>query len=377
MRNIDINDFLQPIPSNESEKNIGECGKYLKYDYVYDQIKELRREDDPRLSQGVWLIEPKKAAWNDVEKVCEFTLKNKTKDLQIAVWWLEAETAMYGFSGLNQGIMLLHALCEKYWDNIWPAIDSNGDITARMAPFYFFAEKISDKILMIPLTYPQDGISEVFSLSDWVTARHNLRVKNSSGITLKDFQKSIATTPIDFLAEIDNGVNNVMENLKKLEGFLNEHCEKDAPSFRVICEHVNDIKQVNTKNLVERKKQVDEEVSKRKAQLAAELAAENNADEEETIQEEVNDNNATPTIEQAYNALDEIAAFLEKEQPQSPSSALIKIASAIGKKTFRELLEVNTQNGATLMGTISELYRILKKDSKDISNQETQQKENA
>lgn len=377
MRNIDINDFLQPIPNNENEKDVGECGKYLKYDYIYDQIKELRREDDPRLSQGVWLIEPKKADWNNVEKVCESTLKNKTKDLQIAAWWLEAETAMYGLAGLNQGIMLLHALCEKYWDNIWPAIDSNGDVTARMAPFYFFAEKVSDKILLIPLTFPQDGISEVFSLSDLVTARHNLRIKNSSGITLRDFQKSVATTPVDFLAEIDVEVNNALENLKKLEDFLNEHCEKDAPSFRVIYEHINDIKQVNTKNLAERKKQVEEEANKRKEQLAAELAAGNDTEEENTIKEEANDNNAAPTIEQAYNALDEIAAFLEKEQPQSPSSALIKIASAIGKKTFQELLEVNTQHGATLMGTISELYRILKKDSKNVANQETQQKENA
>lgn len=374
MQNLNIEDFLQPILSNENEKDFGECGKYLKYDYVYDQIKELRREDDPRLSQGVWLIEPKKAAWSDVEKICESILKNKTKDLQIAVWWLEAETAMYGFSGLNQGIVLLYSLCEKYWDKIWPAIDPNGDVSARMAPFYFFAEKVSDKILMIPLTSPQDGISEVFSLSDWVTARHNLRVKNSSGITLKDFQKSIATTPIDFLIEIDNGVNNVLRNLKKLEDFLNEQCEKEAPSFRIIYDNINDIKQVNTKNIVERKKQVDEEENKRKAQLAAKIDSEDDIEEEDTITEKANDNNATPTIEQAYNALDEIATFLEKEQPQSPSSALIKIASAIGKKTFQELLEVNTQNGATLMGTISELYRILKKDSKNVSNQESQQK---
>ena len=134
-----VEELLQPIPSISDEKSASNCGKYLKYDYIYDQIKEFRREDDPRLTQGVWLIEPKKASWNDVRKVCETALKTQTKDLQIAVWWMEAMISMYGFSGLNQGIELLYGLCDRYWNNIWPAIDiQNNDLTARMAPFYFF-----------------------------------------------------------------------------------------------------------------------------------------------------------------------------------------------------------------------------------------------
>ena len=44
---MNIADFLNPISDAEP------CGKYLCYDHVYDQIKELRREDDPQLSQGI------------------------------------------------------------------------------------------------------------------------------------------------------------------------------------------------------------------------------------------------------------------------------------------------------------------------------------
>ncbi|MBR1735009.1 MAG: type VI secretion system protein TssA [Alphaproteobacteria bacterium] len=377
MPNMNIEEFLLPIVNTDSSDG-NNCGKYLKYDYIYDQIKEMRREDDPRLTQGVWLIEPKKAAWNDVRKACESALKSQTKDLQIAVWWLEAMIALKGFSGLNQGIELLYGLCDRYWENVWPIIEvKNGDASARMAPFYFFTEKVSDRILMIPLTFPSDITSNSFSLSDWITARHNLHIKNSSGYTIKDFQKSVTTTSLEFLQEIDDNIKNSEENLKKLEALLNDHCKNDVPSFRVLYEYFGEIKQINTKNLEDRKKIWNAENAKRQAKLledAQKAKIEKNLETEvlrDSLTEENNkkeekpeDAKPTPTIENAYSALNEIATFLEEKQPQSPSSMLIKIASSIGKKTFKELMEINMKNGATLMGTISELYHIIKQDSK-------------
>ena len=44
---MDIESLLNPI----SEKDV--CGENLCYDNVYDELKELRREDDLRLSQGI------------------------------------------------------------------------------------------------------------------------------------------------------------------------------------------------------------------------------------------------------------------------------------------------------------------------------------
>lgn len=422
MKNLIIDEFLQPIsaetvargsssisslPSSENSLSSSaypaptsrECGIYLKYDYTYDQLRELRREDDPQLTQGVWLIEPKKAAWNDVEKLCESLLKNTTKDLQIAMWLLEAKTVMYGLPGLNQGLQLVHALCERFWEEIWPDIGSGGNMTARVSPFYFFAEKVADRILGIPMTAPQDGISEALCLSDWVTARHNLRMKNPEGITLDDFQKSIGSTATAFMADIDGSVRNSLENLAKLETFLNSKCEHDAPSFRNVYDNLNEIKQVNGKYFEERRKADAEAEAKRKAKIEAEEAERKalEAAAEASISGATaaggaggegdsaakgdgagggggtgagNGNGSgggaasggeqAPTIEEAYRALNDIAAFLEQQQPQSPSSILIRIAGSIGKKTFKELMNIETNNGITLLKTIAELYRILR-----------------
>ena len=65
------------------------------------------------------------------------------------------------------------------------------------------------------------------------------------------------------------------------------------------------------------------------------------------------------TSAEVYETLEQIADLLEKEQPQSPASTLIKIASAIGNKTFKELLEINMENGTSVMRIISELHELL------------------
>lgn len=357
---IDISDLLIPIEKN-SEKGINSvCGKYLKYDHIYDQIKEFRREDDSRLSQGIWQIEPKKASWNDVIKTCSHALKTETKDLQIAVWLAEALAATEGFCGLNMGVLLLTELCEKFWDDVYPLIDwENRDVSARIAPFFFFSEKIQERILQIPLTLPTDGVSNAFALSDWIMTRHNMKVKNSTGISLKELKKSVMSTSVEFLEQIETDVNILATNIKKLDVLLEKLCTDESPSFRKIYDLLNDILHINAKNISDSKGQPKNE--KKESVVDTQQNLNDLDDSKDPINSPQHEEKLSgATIDQAYEALNEITVFLEKQQPQSPVSILLKIANAIGKKTFQELLEINMQNGNSVMSTISELYKVLK-----------------
>jgi type VI secretion system protein ImpA len=360
---IKIDELLLPISENS------ECGENLKYDYVYDQIKELRREDDPRLSQGIWQMELKKADWIGVDRICVNLLKTKTKDLQIAIWLLESWTVMKKFHGFNHGISLLLALMEKFWDDIYPTIDwENHSYIPRLAPFYFLAEKLLEKIILIPIIESQDASSD-YTLSDWITARHNLKIKNSRGLSLREIRKSVLATPLEFFQNLMNEITEALDNLKKLNDFIVERCGNDnSPSFRGIIECMEDIKRTTAKNIEEKEKQMatqkqkDQPISSEKTENEAVKGAEN-----EKVNEKVNESENSssseesqePTLENAYAALAEIAVFLEKHQPQSPASTLVRIASALGKKNFRELLEVNMKSGTSVINTISELYRVL------------------
>ena len=346
---IDIESLLNPI---SAESN---CGEYLCYDHIYDELKELRREDDIRLSQGVWQTEPKRANWPKLNKVgCEL-LRTRTKDLQIAMWLTEAWVVERQFEGFIDGLKLVKGLSEKFWDEIYPAIDwENRSYDYRLAPFFFLADKISERIVLIPLTSTEDAL--IYSLSDWMDARRNLQIKNGDGISLQDISKQVSITSLDTFKGIADQVDKSIKLLGELKTFLDEKCPQESPSFRQLLDYLEDIKRITAKN-IELKEQQHARLAQ-KEQIEKVQNVRPVAGEEMVLEDDSEPQDKEPTISQAYDAMAEIAEFLEKKQPQSPSSTLLKVASKIGKKSFQELLELNMQSGVSVLNTISELYRI-------------------
>ncbi len=356
---MDIESLLNPI---SAESN---CGEYLCYDHIYDELKELRREDDLRLSQGIWQTEPKRANWPQLNKLgCEL-LRTKTKDLQIAMWLMEAWIVERQFAGFIDGLKLVKGLSEKFWDEIYPAIDwENRTYDYRLAPFFFLSDKIPERIVLIPLTSTEDAL--IYSLSDWMNARRNLQIKNADGISLQAISKQVAVTTLETFKGIASQVDESIKLLRELKSFLDEKCSQESPSFRQLLDYLEDIKRTTAKN-IELKEKQQAQIA-RKEQVAKKQNAQPNADAEMTLEEDSDVQQKEPTINQAYDAMAEIADFLEKKQPQSPASTLLRVASRIGKKSFQELLELNMQSGVSVLNTISELYRIFYKKDPKIQN---------
>jgi type VI secretion system protein ImpA len=76
-------DLLNPIAGENPS------GASLRYDPLFDKIKEARREDDDA-PQGEWAHERKAADWKQVIKLAGEALATKSKDLQLAAWLTEA-----------------------------------------------------------------------------------------------------------------------------------------------------------------------------------------------------------------------------------------------------------------------------------------------
>ena len=74
---IQLDEFLQPIAEASPS------GVDLRYDPVYDNIKEARRQDDD-LNQGAWQTERKLADYPKVINLAGTALKKKSKDLHLA-----------------------------------------------------------------------------------------------------------------------------------------------------------------------------------------------------------------------------------------------------------------------------------------------------
>src|SRR5438270_2863727 len=138
------NDLLNPI----SEGN--PSGENLRYAPAYDKIKEARREDDDA-PQGEWRRERKLADWPTVIKLSTEALSKKSKDLQLAAWLTEALIKRNGMAGLLDGLQVLGALIETFWDNLYPELE-DGDAEFRAAPVGWVAEKLDITVKNTPLT---------------------------------------------------------------------------------------------------------------------------------------------------------------------------------------------------------------------------------
>jgi type VI secretion system protein ImpA len=156
----DLEPLLRPISPQAPS------GRSLRYEPLYDQIREARREDDPTLPQGVWQVSLKRANWAQVSELCQRALSRETKDLQIAVWLTEAWLVQQGFSGLEQGLRLTAALVEHFWDTLWPALDG-GDADARLTPLEWLDGRLPILLGNVPLLRTPAPGSLTYDFADW------------------------------------------------------------------------------------------------------------------------------------------------------------------------------------------------------------------
>ncbi len=137
-------DLLKPIAGDNP------AGKSLRYDPVYDKIKEARREDDDA-PQGEWQRERKIADWGQVIKLAGEALATKSKDLQLAAWLAEALLRKDGFNGILRGLTVIRGLIDGFWEGLYPE-NEDGDLELRAAPLDWVGTYLEQPIKNAPIT---------------------------------------------------------------------------------------------------------------------------------------------------------------------------------------------------------------------------------
>ena len=79
-------------------------GESLRYEGTYDAIQQARRDDEDHLPRGVWEANLRRADWRNVASLCSQALAERSKDLQVAAWLLEANLHLRGLAGLAGGL---------------------------------------------------------------------------------------------------------------------------------------------------------------------------------------------------------------------------------------------------------------------------------
>lgn len=168
MSGHDNSALLAPI----SEASPG--GVALRYERVYDLIKEARREDDPSLPLGDWTHKLKVADFAQVERLCTEALTARSKDLRVAAWLAEAWARTGGLDGATRGLQLFAELTASYWDTAFPSIQEEDGIEDRASLADWLDDLIAAAVRRTPLGEPTQI---VLTYEDWERAERGLTAR--------------------------------------------------------------------------------------------------------------------------------------------------------------------------------------------------------
>lgn len=203
-----INNFLKPIDIHKI------CGSDIRNTDTYNAIKDLRIElqTNEVSNNSEWKYKNKGTNYETLVGMCENILKNVSKDLMIANYYLEAVFKTNSLHGLRHGLQVFNSLCENFWENIYPNFTVN-EYEFRVMPF----KLLQKNLLKIMSSYAIIDEKEEKILISQFTDETNATKKNS--IKLK-IESIISKIPNNIIQENINILNEINESIEKTNEFI-------------------------------------------------------------------------------------------------------------------------------------------------------------
>jgi type VI secretion system protein ImpA len=199
------------------------CGEDLAFSSEIDAIVRARQADDPSLEQGAWVTDLKEADWKFVARQCALLIEKRSKNLQLAVWLAEAEARTGGLRGLADSLILVAALCDRYWDGMYPLPDEDGH-ERRIGNLAWMASRIAPLLREVPLTEGQSGQGG-HALRDFDVARMH------GGEELAKLEAARARSTPAFYEALLRDCEHCAGALERIEHSVDQRLGVDGPSF--------------------------------------------------------------------------------------------------------------------------------------------------
>lgn len=251
-------DLLNPIAG----PNPG--GADLRYDPLYDRIKEARREDDDA-PQGEWQHTRKVADWPQVIKLTSDAVATKSKDLQLAAWLAEAMLRREGFGGFRATLDAIRGLLDTFWDHLYPEAE-DGDLELRAAPLEWMGTRLDLPVRFVPLNRAGHNhivYAEARAIGSEADAEGDSGKQEKRALaieagkpTIEDFEKSFADTPKAFYKQLAADLDGTLASLQTLDALGREKFADAAPGYRRLREALEEIQRA-ARQLLVRKLELD------------------------------------------------------------------------------------------------------------------------
>lgn len=336
-RVIDLEALLAPIPGNDP------CGVSLRWEPVYDQIRNARTVEEDILVGGA--AGSDEVNWGEIARLAIGVLTDKSKDLMIAAWLTEALLALYGFAGVRDGLCVIHGLLSQYWEGMFPLPD-DGDLEPRVAPLVWLMDadrgaRLPNRLREAPL-FPD--AETVFSWRYWKSRYVAPKRDEESDEAFAGrkaeaeererlFEEAASSASVEYVTSLYEDVQEAKQVLSDLDVLVTERFGNLAPGVTAFRQAFEECEALIRRIVINKGGLADKQ---------EDVAEGDNSGQEQTRQQ------AGPTAtgaagpitsrEEAFRRLAEVAAYLRRTEPQSPVPHLIDRAITWGRLPFDELL---------------------------------------
>jgi type VI secretion system protein ImpA len=181
----------------------------------------------------------KQPDYDTAERLAAELLSTKSKDLQVAVFYVEALLKRQSFSGLRQGLELLCGLLDTYWDSLFPRA-----VGARRGPLAALGSNdFAIRVQLQPLNDKGHNFWQYGQASSMPTAEEaeaDEKKRETRAAMLRDdkiapemFAGAVDETPKKFYKESVADLDGSLAAIQRLDTISKERFGKnDAPSYR-------------------------------------------------------------------------------------------------------------------------------------------------
>lgn len=251
-------DLLQPIAGSNP------AGASLRYDPVYDKVKEARREEAD-VDQGDWKTARKVADWPLVIKLTSEAIATKSKDLQLGAWLTEALLRQEGIGGLLGGLRLLRGLLEQFWDGLYPELE-DGDVELRAAPLSWVGRYLDAGVRMVPLDKAGHDLLkyrearavgyEADAKGDEKKTEAREAALAEGKLSADEFDKAFDATPKPFYKQLVADLDGCAQAVHALDEIGEAKFGDDAPSYNGLTQALEEVRDA-ARQLLEKRLQTD------------------------------------------------------------------------------------------------------------------------
>jgi type VI secretion system protein ImpA len=318
-------------------------------DQTFERIQTARSELLPEVDPtGVG----RAADWPVVVRECEAALREKAKDLEVAAWLAEAWARTRSFEGLRDGLRLVTALCDAFWDGLHPGLDDGAlDLAVRARPLNWLGgsrnmlRSVASCALVpvegkAPLTLEDLKLAQLFDEKALLPDKRQHQELVARGLFgVQEWRSRLGSAAPERLADLHQSVLDCQAALAALrEQVAKRFPDGDAPSLIPLADLLGEVRA-----------QLDAHAPKPEAPTAATETAEAAPAAAPSGQASAPAAARGPIAsrDEALRALTLAADYFRKHEPHSPIAALVARAVRWGGMPFEAVLrEVVQDEGA-------------------------------